>query len=69
MIDFGNGQPALPTGHPFINVQSFDYRWYKSSTTWDTKKDFNLDVRMKDGVVSQDSKVVGNAIWPVRGGQ
>jgi hypothetical protein len=64
LLDLGNYYPALPTGHPFNNVQSSNY-W--SSTTNARYTYFGWDVRFNDGSEAYDRK--GNHyyyVWPIR---
>ncbi len=64
LIDYSTYDPALPTGHPFINVQSY---YYWSSTTRATGSDYAWIVHMWDGNVSSSSKSYGfYYVWPVR---
>jgi hypothetical protein len=65
LIDFGNFNPALPTGHPFLNVQSARY-W--SSTTVADDPGLAWFVLLIDGFTFVDFKVAANLVWPVRGG-
>lgn len=65
LIDFGEHDPALQTGHPFINVQS---SFYWSSTTYVDSPDFALDVGMRNGFVARGRKDYNVYVWPVRGG-
>jgi len=58
--------PALPTGHPFINVQPSVY-W--SSTTGAYYFILAWYVDMLGGGVARDGKVSDGYVWPVRGGQ
>jgi hypothetical protein len=64
LIDFGNYNPALPTGHPFSNVQS-SYYW--SSTTNANNTDNAWNVNMNNGNVNNNNKTNNNYVWPVRG--
>jgi hypothetical protein len=60
-------EPSLPTGHPFINVQSW---YYWSSTTrvyLSTSKAWRVSVQY-GYVVSGDYKSSGSCVWPVREG-
>jgi hypothetical protein len=68
LIDYGNYSPALPSGHPFINVQSNGYYWL--STTGASFSGGAWDVHMYIGSVSDPFKVSLNHyyVWPVRGG-
>jgi hypothetical protein len=66
LIDFGNFNPALPTGHPFSGVQSSDY-W--SSTSLAVRPDVAWIVILNDGVTFFDRKDGTILVWPVRGGE
>ena len=63
LVDAGNYNPALPTGHPFSNVQS-SYYW--SSTTYATSTTNAWYVYMYYGNVSSTSKTNSICVWPVR---
>ena len=58
--------PALPAGHPFINVQS---SWYWSATTLANLPSFAWLVSMFNGNVSTFAKNNSRYVWCVRGGQ
>ncbi|MBU5612947.1 Lcl C-terminal domain-containing protein [Geomonas azotofigens] len=67
LVDISNINPALPTGHPFRNVQTSGY-W--SSTT----NAFHIlrarYVYMPDGAVNGSDKATAtHFVWPVRGGR
>jgi len=64
----GPGDPALPQGHPFTNVQS-GYYW--SSTNYKTSAlDHAWAVLMTTGTfeVTSKDKTESHYFWPVRGG-
>jgi len=66
LIDFGQYDPALPSGHPFSGVQFY----YWSSTTDADDTSGAWFVSLYDGIVYNDSKTInGHFVWPVRGGQ
>ena len=65
LIDFENYAPALPLGHPFINVQALLYR---SSTTYVNITDIAWSVYLYDGGVDNTNKYEDFYVWPVRGG-
>ena len=65
LIDFGNFAPALPTGHPFLNVQSALY-W--ASTTAAVFPGFAFVVNLNVGRTVDDGKDLTALVWPVRGG-
>lgn len=67
LISFGAANPALPAGHPFVNVQN---NWYWTSTTvnWSTSNAWTLD--MSSGLLGATASKSNTArIWLVRGGQ
>ncbi len=66
LVDFGNYNPALPTGHPFTNVQFGHYYW--SSTTSARWTDSAWYVLMAPGNVHYEDKSANHYVWPVRGG-
>jgi hypothetical protein len=66
LIDFGNYNPALPSGHPFTGVQ-LSYYW--SSTTSAVYTDGAWSVYLGYGSVYDYSKTAPGYVWPVRGGQ
>ena len=57
--------PALPEGHPFVNVQS-NYYW--SGSTYAGHTSFAWSVYMLDGSVPYYDKSSSLYVWPVRGG-
>ncbi len=66
LIDPSQSDPALPVGHPFINVQSNIY-W--SSTEYESDSRFAWYVRTGDGQVDHLLSKGGSCpVWPVRGG-
>jgi len=65
LIDFGQNYPALPSGHPFNNVQS---GFYWSGTTYASSTVGAWYVDMYDGYVNYYNKTSTVFVWPVRGG-
>jgi hypothetical protein len=64
LIDFGNYIPALPSGHPFSNVQS---SFYWSSTTHAGNTAYAWYVSMASGIVASNGfKTNYYYVWPVR---
>ena len=61
--------PALPSGHPFENVNLLKYYW-SSTTDWVQPPLFAFSVRFSDGDVCGSNKVFNNicCVWCVRGG-
>ena len=66
LIDYGRYNPALPSGHPFSDVQS-SYYW--SSTSYANSTDNAWIVYLGNGRVNDNFKSYSYYVWPVRGGQ
>ena len=64
LMDFSQHLPALPTSHPFLNVQLF----YWSSSTSAQSPGSAWNIYMFSGSVATNPKHNGEAVWPVRGG-
>ena len=66
LFDTSEYSPVLPSGHPFINVQSS----YYSSTTYDFDTTRAYSVAMSNGNVGSSPKASwpNMFVWPVRGG-
>jgi hypothetical protein len=67
LIDFGNWTPALPTGHPFDNVNSSSY-WAATTFAYGAGG-VAWDISMGYGYVDVVSKSGSRYVWPVRAGQ
>jgi hypothetical protein len=68
LIDFSQYNPALPSGHPFDNVQWIIGYW--SSTTSARISSSAWVVNLGDGLVGSSDKTLDLLyVWPVRGGQ
>lgn len=67
LIDYAQFYPALPSGHPFTNVEPF-YYWSSSTVAGDL---FNAwTIYSFYGSVDRSNKSAdGYYVWPVRGGQ
>lgn len=65
LIDYGQDGPALPSGHPFINVQS-DLYW-TSTSVYDNPTEAWYQ-GMSSGDVTNGPKSHYGYVWPVRGG-
>ena len=69
LVDYGQTGPALPSGHPFVNVQS---SFYWSSSSSDAGYNYAWSVGMSDGFAATFNKAGSSSVgrgWPVRGGQ
>lgn len=65
LIDMEESNPALPKGHPFINVQGV---FYWSSTTYESSSARAWYISMGIGVTQVYAKTISYFVWPVRGG-
>jgi hypothetical protein len=65
LVDTASYTPALPSGHPFTNVQNSNY-W--TSSTYVADPDFAWLVYMNVGYTSSINKSSTAFVWPVRGG-
>jgi hypothetical protein len=66
LLDYGRSYPALPEGHPFLNVRS-SYHW--SSTTFEaisTMHTVNVNLGNTEQSITAKSNI--SYVWPVRGG-
>ena len=66
LLDYSQFNPALPQGHPFINVQS-SYYWSSSTCAGHTL--YAWYVYMFYGNVNYNGKSNVYYVWPVRGGK
>ena len=66
LLDMGNDNPSLPSGHPFTAVKSF---YYWSSSTNAGNAGFAWYVNMDYGSVNFANKASTFYVWAVRGGQ
>lgn len=66
LTDLSRYNPALPSGYPFLNVQSNGY-WL--STSYAVGSDSAWSFYMWDGGMERDGKSFNHHVWPVRSGQ
>ena len=64
LVDPAQSSPALPSGHPFINVQSSAY-WSANASAFSATSAWG--VYMDSGSVINYTKTDTNYVWPVRG--
>ena len=64
LIDFNNYDPALTSGHPFINIQA---TYYWTSTTYAGIDTLAWSAIIVNGYVYTNDKRRSYYIWPVRG--
>jgi hypothetical protein len=67
LVDPTKEDPALPSGHPFSNVQLSTY--WSATTRTHTSTTYKCGVFFADGGVDCDDKDTENNMWCVRGGQ
>ena len=65
LVDSTQSNPSLPSGHPFLNVQS-DVYWSDTSSASDAASAWY--VSMYTGLVYNYAKSNLGYVWPVRGG-
>ena len=65
LFDIGQGNPALPPGHPFTNFQSF-YYWSSSTYIDNTSRAWLMNFPFGD--VNTDAKSAPRFVTAVRGG-
>ena len=68
LTDFSQYNPALQSGHPFLNVQSYP-NFYWSSTSLAIGPTIAWGVEMWGGITDYDYKSGFQFVWPVRSGQ
>lgn len=66
LVDYSESNPALPSAHPFSNVQAAFY-WTSSSNAQSPSSAWFVDI--ETGIGSTDVKSSTNHVWPVRGGE
>jgi hypothetical protein len=66
LLDPTQNHPALPSGHPFSDVQSSAY-WAATTSAHDTSSAWIVD--FSDGATGYISKSTFVHVWCVRGGQ
>ena len=62
LIDFGNKAPALPTGHPFLNVESSNLQYWSSTTL-----NVNCSNLQYWSSTTRNAGSTSAYVWPVRG--
>lgn len=68
LVDTEHSSPALPAGHPFINVQWNNNYGYWSSSTYALNITYAWHLHMNNGLISPQEKYT-QYVWPVRDGQ
>jgi hypothetical protein len=69
LVDPTQSSPALPSGHPFDNIQSHQY-WTATSIDFNASSTSGaLYVLLINGNVLGDSQASDKFVWCVRGGQ
>lgn len=67
LIDFGQGAPALPSGHPFSSVSVFLY-WSSTTEVLDPARAFFVNLNRGTRGTRAKSSMADSYVWPVRGG-
>ena len=70
ILDTSQSKPALPDGHPFVNVQTGGSSWggYWSSTAHEGDSKSVWIVGMESGKVLDNLKIFDTYVWPVLSG-
>jgi hypothetical protein len=63
----GSPGPTLPTGHPFVNIQSSQAKGYWSATSMAANAALAWHVFFDNGAVTGNAKTVTDYVWCVRG--
>ena len=63
LVDFGEDTPAIMSGHPFENLQAWNY-WTSTTNKSDIGKGWS--VSFIDGSMDHNTKTVDIYVWPVR---
>ena len=66
LIDAAQSNPALPSGHPFLNLKT-DYYWSSTTLADITNKAWFMG--LSSGFMDTTLKTVGLIVWAVRGGR
>jgi hypothetical protein len=67
LLDTSRGAPALPDGHPFVNVKFMLVRYW-TNTTYEGDSSSAWVVGMNQGKVEDNLKLFDGLIWPVLSG-
>jgi hypothetical protein len=67
LMDYGEINPSLPSGHPFINVQlgGGDFYWSSTIAAYDTDNAWISSAL--DGYLGSFDRTLTQYVWPVRG--
>ena len=65
ILDYGNNDPALPSGHPFTGVAGIHY-WSSTTGAWGSASKWIVLINI--GHVRYDYMGDDYFVWPVRGG-
>ena len=64
LVDLSQAGPALPAGHPFLNVLLTRYYWSSSTDALVTNRAWSLNLSNSDP--GRSNKISGFFVWPVR---
>ncbi|MDY6793087.1 MAG: DUF1566 domain-containing protein [Thermodesulfobacteriota bacterium] len=65
LMDYSESNPALPAGHPFLDVQTGTSYWTSTTTALNT--DFAWLIRLGAGSLGYTNKTSSYYVWAVRG--
>ncbi len=68
LVDFSRAVPALPSGHPFVGIESSNY-WSSTTFAYEGFSEYGWWVSLFDGYTYYANKTNNYRVWPVRAGQ
>jgi len=75
LVDTSQSEPALPEGHPFINLKDMATKSGQGESTFWTSTDYKGDnerawiVWISTGINADGHKLLDSKVWPVRDGE
>jgi hypothetical protein len=70
LMDFSHNLPALPAGHPFVDVVAASYEdMYWTSSDYSNDRRAAMDLRPSTATLYGAWKWLTGRVWPVRGGE
>ncbi len=67
LLDYSEQAPAIPAGHPFLEVQGVDFYWTSTTAVSDTTQAWTIS--LEHGLILENFKIASRSVWPVRAEQ
>jgi hypothetical protein len=67
LVDFSRSFPALPAGHPFVDLHPYVYYWSANPLPDSSKSPQNWEIEFDYGNLSTNHLWNNDLVWPVRG--